>query len=91
MTAELDLPGSTDADDPYSPERVAPLVVWLAGAAPREVTGRVFLAGGPHGLSVAEGWQRGPAVDTGSHPTPDDMARLALGLLERSRPRCLIG
>jgi NAD(P)-dependent dehydrogenase (short-subunit alcohol dehydrogenase family) len=87
MTEDLGLDSGAGGDDPYAPERVSPLVVWLAGLAPREVTGRVFLAGGPHGVALAEGWQRGPAVDTGAAPSVDDIGRLVPGLLERSRPR----
>ncbi len=44
-----------------APERVAPIVAWLASPESKDVSGRVFEAGGGI-LSVAEGWQRGPVV-----------------------------
>jgi NAD(P)-dependent dehydrogenase (short-subunit alcohol dehydrogenase family) len=44
------------------PENIAPLVVWLAGPAAADITGRVFnVAGGR--ISVAEGWRAGPRAD----------------------------
>ena len=50
------------------PRFVAPIVVWLASAQSREVTGRVFEAGGGI-LAVMEGWHRGPSVDQVADPT----------------------
>ena len=47
------------SDDNFPPERVAPLVAWLAGPDSRDVTGRVFDIGGDW-LSVAQGWRKGP-------------------------------
>jgi NAD(P)-dependent dehydrogenase (short-subunit alcohol dehydrogenase family) len=44
------------------PRWVATLAVWLASAESREVSGRVFEAGGGI-LAVMEGWHRGPTVD----------------------------
>jgi len=49
------------------PRFVAPIVVWLASAQSREVTGRVFEAGGGI-LAVMEGWHRGPSVDQVADP-----------------------
>jgi len=49
------------------PRWVAPIVVWLASAEAREVTGRVFEAGGGI-LAVLEGWQRGPTVEQVGDP-----------------------
>jgi NAD(P)-dependent dehydrogenase (short-subunit alcohol dehydrogenase family) len=51
-----------DEFDPHHPDNLGPLVAWLASPASRSITGRVFNAGGGH-ISVAEGWNRGPAVD----------------------------
>jgi NAD(P)-dependent dehydrogenase (short-subunit alcohol dehydrogenase family) len=48
--------------DAMHPGNVSPLVLWLAGANAAGVTGRVFeVAGGT--ISVADGWQHGPAID----------------------------
>jgi NAD(P)-dependent dehydrogenase (short-subunit alcohol dehydrogenase family) len=52
------------------PRWVAPIAVWLASEQSREVTGRVFEAGGGL-LAVLEGWRRGPTV-----PQLDDPTRL---------------
>jgi NAD(P)-dependent dehydrogenase (short-subunit alcohol dehydrogenase family) len=49
------------------PRYVAPIVVWLASPDSREVTGRVFEAGGGI-LAVMEGWHRGPTVDQVADP-----------------------
>ena len=45
--------------NPFDPDNVASLVVWLAGATAAEVTGRVFNIGGGT-VGVAEPWDRGP-------------------------------
>ncbi len=45
--------------NPGSPANIAPVVVWLATAAARGITGRVFNVRGGH-VSVAEGWAVGP-------------------------------
>lgn len=48
--------------DLFAPENTAPLVAWLCSSASAHVTGEVFeLLGGR--LSVALGWQDGPAHD----------------------------
>ena len=47
--------------DAMHPGNVSPLVVWLASAESGDVTGRVFeVEGGA--ISVADGWQHGPAI-----------------------------
>lgn len=43
---------------------VSPLVVWLASAESGDVTGRMFEVEGDV-ISVADGWQHGPAMDQG--------------------------
>jgi len=47
--------------DVMAPENVAPVVVWLASAESKGVTGRVFEVMGGR-LGIAEGWRHGPAV-----------------------------
>src|SRR4030081_3756419 len=54
-------PGAFDA---VAPDNIAPLVVWLGSPESRDVTGRVFEVEGGK-VSVADGWQHGPAVDKG--------------------------
>jgi NAD(P)-dependent dehydrogenase (short-subunit alcohol dehydrogenase family) len=76
--------------DPYDPDNVAPLVVWLGSAQSREVTGRVFgVAGGE--IHVAEGWQVGPRVDKGDRWAPDEVGAVVTDLLARARPNAALG
>jgi NAD(P)-dependent dehydrogenase (short-subunit alcohol dehydrogenase family) len=74
-----------DAFDPSAPDNIAPLVVWLAGPAAREVTGRVFnVRGGT--ISVAEGWQAGPGVDKGARWTVEELDDVLPGLVAKAAP-----
>jgi hypothetical protein len=68
MTDTIQRPGRPDAvptegPDLRGPENVAPLVVWLASAEAKGVTGQVFEVGGGH-IAVAEGYRHGPGVDS---------------------------
>jgi NAD(P)-dependent dehydrogenase (short-subunit alcohol dehydrogenase family) len=47
--------------DAMHPGNVSPLVVWLASAESGDVTGRMFEVEGGI-ISVADGWQHGPAI-----------------------------
>jgi NAD(P)-dependent dehydrogenase (short-subunit alcohol dehydrogenase family) len=71
--------------DPGAPDNIAPLAVWLAGPAAREVTGRVFNVRGGR-ISVAEGWSAGPEVDRGSRWTQDALDDALPGLLREAAP-----
>ena len=51
-----------------SPRWIAPLVTWLASAESSDVSGRVFEVSG-RGLSVTEGWHRGPNAEPVEDPT----------------------
>jgi NAD(P)-dependent dehydrogenase (short-subunit alcohol dehydrogenase family) len=58
--------------DAMAPENVSPLVVWLGSAQSAHVTGRVFeLEGGS--VSIADGWQHGPARDKGQRWDPAEL------------------
>ena len=73
-----------------APERVAPIVAWLASPEASEVTGRVFEAGGGI-LSVAQGWQRGPTLsdaDT-SIDNPETLGPLVAQLLNDAIPNAI--
>ncbi len=71
--------------DPRAPDNVAPLVVWLASAEGRAVTGRVFnVAGGR--ISVAEGWHVGPGVDKGGRWDPAELGAVVPDLVARAAP-----
>jgi NAD(P)-dependent dehydrogenase (short-subunit alcohol dehydrogenase family) len=70
--------------DAMAPENISPLVVWLGSAESRGVSGRTFeLAGGK--LSLAEGWQPGPAVDRGARWEPDEIGAVVQDLIAKSR------
>jgi NAD(P)-dependent dehydrogenase (short-subunit alcohol dehydrogenase family) len=71
--------------DAMAPENVSPLVVWLGSRESRGVTGRLFeLAGGK--LSLACGWQPGPAVDKGARWEPDEIGAAIHGLIAKAQP-----
>jgi NAD(P)-dependent dehydrogenase (short-subunit alcohol dehydrogenase family) len=73
------------AFDAMAPENIAPLVVWLGSAESRDVTGRVFeLEGGK--VSLADGWQHGPAVDKGDRWDPAELGPVVRELLSKAPP-----
>jgi NAD(P)-dependent dehydrogenase (short-subunit alcohol dehydrogenase family) len=74
-----------NAFDPSHADNIAPLVVWLAGPAAREVTGRVFNVRGGM-ISVAEGWQAGPGVDKGARWTVEELDDVLPGLVAKAAP-----
>lgn len=70
--------------DAMDPANVSPLVVWLASAEARDVTGRVFeVEGGA--VSVADGWHHGPGRDKGARWAPDELGPVVRELLAESR------
>jgi len=74
-----------NAFNPYDPENVAPIVVWLAGDAAREVTGRVFdVRGGV--VRVLEPWTRGPEADKGARWEVAELDAVVPDLLRQARP-----
>src|SRR5437764_746424 len=80
MMATPDDPGAFDA---MAPENIAPLVVWLGSSESHDVTGRVFeLEGGK--VSVADGWQHGPAVDKGDRWDPTELGPVVRELLAKA-------
>lgn len=71
--------------DAMAPENISPLVVWLGSASSRGVTGRMFeLAGGR--LSLANGWQPGPAVEKGARWEPDEIGAAVHDLIAKAQP-----
>lgn len=69
----------------YPPERVAPLVAWLASTQSRDVTGRVFDVGGDY-LSVAQGWRKGPTARQPAGWTTADVGEATRDLLAKAAP-----
>ena len=71
--------------DAMAPENVSPLVVWLASAEAREVTGRVFEVSGGS-LSLADGWREGPKLDRGARWDPAEIGAGVRELLRKATP-----
>jgi NAD(P)-dependent dehydrogenase (short-subunit alcohol dehydrogenase family) len=74
-----------DGFDAMAPENVSPLVVWLASAESREVTGRIFeVSGGA--LSLADGWREGPKIDRGARWEAGEIGAGVQELLRKAVP-----
>jgi NAD(P)-dependent dehydrogenase (short-subunit alcohol dehydrogenase family) len=73
------------SDDSFPPERVAPLVTWLASAESRDVTGRVFDIGGDW-LSVAQGWRKGPVARKADGWTTAEIGETLRDVLAKAAP-----
>lgn len=71
--------------DAMAPENVSPLVVWLASAESRDVSGRVFEVEGGI-VRVAEGWVHGPEADKGARWEPGELGPVVRELIGRSQP-----
>jgi NAD(P)-dependent dehydrogenase (short-subunit alcohol dehydrogenase family) len=80
MMAAPDVPGAFDS---MAPENIAPLVVWLGSAESRDVTGRVFEVEGGK-VSLADGWQHGPAVDKGDRWKPNELGPVVRELISKA-------
>jgi NAD(P)-dependent dehydrogenase (short-subunit alcohol dehydrogenase family) len=74
-----DAPEGWDEKDPAN---VSPLVVWL-GSAECDVTGRVFEVWGGH-ISVADGWQHGPAKDIGRKYEPAEVGEAVRDVIAKA-------
>jgi len=68
---------------PLDPDNVAPMVVWLATEAAKDVTGRVFLVSGGS-VAIAEPWQRGPSADKDSRWDVAELDEVVPDLLARA-------
>jgi NAD(P)-dependent dehydrogenase (short-subunit alcohol dehydrogenase family) len=76
-------PTESGAFDAMSPDNVAPLVVWLGSSESAHVTGRVFEVEGGK-VSLADGWQHGPAIDKGARWAPAELGPVVDDLLARA-------
>jgi NAD(P)-dependent dehydrogenase (short-subunit alcohol dehydrogenase family) len=78
---DMDAPDSGfDVNDPAN---ISPLVVWLGSTASAGVTGRVFEIEGGR-MSVADGWQHGPAIDKGDRWQPSEVGAAVQDLLAKA-------
>jgi NAD(P)-dependent dehydrogenase (short-subunit alcohol dehydrogenase family) len=75
-------PGLFDERDPAN---IAPVVAWLASAASRGITGRVFNVRGGR-ISVAEGWHAGPAVERAGRWDAAELGEVIPGLVASAAP-----
>jgi NAD(P)-dependent dehydrogenase (short-subunit alcohol dehydrogenase family) len=76
---------SDDERERRAPENIAPLVVWLASAESRGITGRVFgIRGGQ--ITVAEGWHGGPRAEKDGRWDPTELGAVVPGLVARAAP-----
>ncbi len=70
--------------DPFAPENVSPLVVWLGSAASKGITGRVFDVYGGH-IDVAEGWHAGPGTDIQDRWKVEDLDSVIPALVAKAK------
>lgn len=66
--------------DAMAPENVSPLVVWLGSAESAGITGRVFEVDGGR-VSLATGWQHGPAEDKAARRLPAELGPVVARLI----------
>ena len=71
--------------DRFSPDNIAPLVVWLGSPQSKEITGRVFLVSGGR-IAVAEGWNPGPGEDKGDRWDPAELGDVVPKLVAQAAP-----
>jgi NAD(P)-dependent dehydrogenase (short-subunit alcohol dehydrogenase family) len=68
-----------------APEHIGPLVAWLGSASAGDITGRVFNIRGGH-VSVAQGWDIGPAEERRSEWIAAEFSDIIPKLLAQARP-----
>jgi len=71
--------------DRYNPATIAPAVAWLVSDASRDVTGRVYDLRGDR-IYVAEGWRRGPMMETKTPWTLESLGDSMLELHRKAQP-----
>ena len=77
--------------DHYSPDNVAPLVVWLCSPLSGGVTGKVFEVEGGK-LSIAQGWRTGAVIDKKARWSPAELTDVVGRLVaEAPKPQKVYG
>lgn len=85
MAAEID-----EGFDPYAPEHVSPLVLWLGSREAGNVTGRVFSVIGGY-VGVVEGWNIGPTLFEEDGPLSYERIAAELPqVIEKARPNAVV-
>lgn len=82
-----DLPAAREMAEKVdlAPEGVSPVVLWLASAAARDVTGRVLsVIGGT--IAVVEGWAYGPEIHSEQRWTAERLDSVLPDLLAKAAP-----
>lgn len=82
-----DLPAAREMAEKVdlAPEGVSPVVLWLASAAARDVTGRVLsVIGGT--IAVVEGWAYGPEIHSEQRWTTERLDAVLPDLLAKAAP-----
>ncbi len=77
-------PDDPAAFDPYAPENISPLVVWLGSSESAAITGRVFDVYGGH-IDVAEGWHAGPGVDITDRWSVESLGKIIPDLVSKAK------
>ena len=79
-----------DAFVPTAPNNVAPVVVWLASDAAKDVTARVlFIVGGT--IEVVQPWEHGPKREKGARWEVDELDAVVPELLAEARAPMFAG
>ena len=69
--------------DRFSPDNVAPTVVWLASDQAKDVTGQCFIVSGGT-IALAEGWNRGPVANQDDRWDPAELHKVIPDLIGQS-------
>ena len=78
---------SIDAVDLHAPAHVAPLVGWLLAECARDVTGRIFEAGGGS-IALVDGWR--PVIERHCPTSPRRKTERRSSRSSPPAPRCLV-
>ncbi len=87
MTEDLGGYSSLDDDgrDAVSPDKISPLVVWLASTQSAGITGRVFGVTGNR-IAVAESWAYGPHIERNDKWHPGELGEVIPELVREAQP-----
>lgn len=75
-----------DSFDYYSPDSIAPLVVWLASLESQEVSGKIFELEGDK-VSLVDGWRAGPVIKKGDKWQPEELGVAVAKLIKDTLPQ----